>query len=287
MPFSIPELIALLRLVRIDSHRFAGVSPPHRRPRIYGGQMIAQSVMAMGQTVDPAHHLHSMHGYFLQPGDVQKDIEFQVDVLREGRNFSTRGVTAFQDGRAIFSAMSSFQVREGDGHAHLQCAPQGPPPEALESEAQFIDRQDGQDGSVRIGGRFFSALIERRSAHWQVLQGAAGAEPHYGIWCRLRERVDVEPLMHHALVAYISDLDLMNTAVRPRGISLWDPRAQAASLDHTMWFHAPMRADRWFYYDLAGVCAVNNRGLGLGGVFQEGLRVISTAQEGLLRFKPG
>jgi acyl-CoA thioesterase-2 len=285
-PFALTDLIALLRLRRDGSLRFRGDSPTRGTTRVYGGQMLAQSIMAMGQTVPANHVLHSMHGYFLQPGDIHEEIVFDVEAIRDGRNFSTRLVTASQRGRAIFTGMSSFQIAEGDGHRRLRAIPEVSAPEALEGEDDFIQRQRLYPQSRTLFAPFFISLIERRSAAWRPLRDPGVRSARNGLWCRLRGTVECEPLMHHALVAYISDLDLMGTAMRPRGIGMLDPRAAPSSLDHAMWFHAPVRADEWFYYDLDGPCAVNNRGLGMGAVYQGGERVISAAQEGLLRLSP-
>ncbi|VVD33765.1 acyl-CoA thioesterase [Paraburkholderia dioscoreae] len=282
MALTVAGLLDLLRLRRETLTRFTGWSPPDGARRIYGGQMLAQSIMAMGQTVREPHRLHSMQGYFLQPGDVTKPITFDVRIIREGRNFSTRLVLALQDDTPIFSGAASFQSPEGE-YRHFQAMPEVFPPERMQSEEAFYADQLHLLENCRSHVPLIMRLFERRSDQWRRGLEPGPLPPVNGIWCRLREPCGDDPLLAHALLAYVCDLDLMSTAMRPRGRGSLDRTMQAASLDHAMWFHAPIHPERWFYYDLEGPCATNNRGLGRGALYQDGYLVGTAMQEGLLR----
>ena len=282
MTLTVAGLLDLLWLRRETPTRFTGWSPPDGARRIYGGQMLAQSIMAMGQTVREPHRLHSMQGYFLQPGDVTKPITFDVRIIREGRNFSTRLVLALQDDTPIFSGAASFQSPEGE-YRHFQAMPEVPPPERMQSEEAFYADQLHLLENCRSHVPLIMRLFERRSDQWRRWLEPGPLPPVNGIWCRLREPCGDDPLLAHALLAYVCDLDLMSTAMRPRGRGSLDRTMQAASLDHAMWFHAPIHPERWFYYDLEGPCATNNRGLGRGALYQDGYLVGTAMQEGLLR----
>lgn len=282
MAFTVSDLLRLLRLERQDQWLFNGYSPTCGAQRVYGGQMLGQSIMAMGQTVPEAHRLHSMQGYFLQPGDVHKPINFKVQPIREGRNFSTRLLLAYQDDRPIFSCAASFQRPEGE-HRRLAPMPNVTPASGMMSEAEYYADELPLVAGCHSHTPLLMSLFERRSEHWRSWAKPGPREPVNGIWCRLREPCGDGPLLCQALLAYICDLDLMNTAMRPRGVGAIDPSAHAASLDHAMWFHAAVQPDRWFYYDLTGPSAVNNRGLGSGSLYQDGVLVATAMQEGLLR----
>ncbi|WP_110948835.1 acyl-CoA thioesterase [Pseudomonas bohemica] len=282
MAVTVSDLLCLLRLERQDQWLFNGSSLTSGAQRVYGGQMLGQSIMAMGQTVPEAHHLHSMQGYFLQPGDVQKTISFNVQPIRDGRNFSTRLLLACQEGRPIFSGAASFQHAEGV-HRRLSPMPSVTPPLGMISEAEYYADELPLLAGCHSHTPLLMSLFERRSEHWRSWVRPGPRDPVNGIWCRLREPCGDDPLLCQALLAYVCDMDLMNTAMRPRGVGALDPSAHAASLDHAMWFHAAVQPDRWFYYDLAGPGAVNNRGLGSGSLYQDGVLVATAMQEGLLR----
>ena len=282
MALTVSELLSLLRVREERSHVFAGWSPLDGVRRIYGGQLLAQSIMAMGQTVREPHRLHSMQGYFVHPGDVAKKIRFDVHPVREGRNFSTRHVFVTQDGQAVFIGAASFQTPEGD-HERLPPMPVVPPPEQMQAEADFFAREAHLLERRRSHVSLIMQLFERRSEMWRPWLDPGVRPPVNGLWCRLREPCGDDPLLCHAVLAYASDLDLMTTAMRPRGYGQMDRRARSASLDHAMWFHAPVRPDRWFYYDMTGACAMNNRGLGAGALYQDGRLVGTAMQEGLMR----
>ncbi|AUT64507.1 acyl-CoA thioesterase II [Paraburkholderia terrae] len=282
MALTVSELLTLLRLREESRHVFVGGSPVDGVRRIYGGQLLAQSIMAMGQTVRDAHRLHSMQGYFVHPGDVTRPLRFEVQAVREGRNFSTRHVRVAQDERLVFIGASSFQTQEGV-HERLPPMPAVPSPEQLPSEADIFANEANLLERRRSHVSLIMQLFERRSEQWRPWLDPGVRAPVNGLWCRLREPCGDDPLLCAAVLAYASDLDLMTTAMRPRGYGAMDSRARSASLDHAMWFHAPVRPDEWFYYDMTGPCAMNNRGLGSGALYQNGRLIATAMQEGLMR----
>lgn len=280
---TVADIVALLRLQRLDQRCHIGRSPRNGTARVYGGQLLGQSIMAMGAAAPRSLVLHSLQAYFLRSGDITQDLHYEVDVMKESRSFSLLRVMARQNGVAVFTAMASFHAPEGE-HQRLATQPPAPAPEDLESETDFLTRVGWQHASsVTFSACFFTQIVERRSATWRHPREGGAAPPHSAFWCRLREPVDEDPLLHQALLAYLSDLDLMYTAMRPRGIAPRDPDAMASSLDHVMWFHHPVRADKWFYYDIDSPYAAHNRGLGRGAVYQNGQLVATAMQEGLLR----
>ncbi|WP_421793737.1 acyl-CoA thioesterase [Hydrocarboniphaga effusa] len=283
--FTVADLVALLRLERVSEWRFHGRSPSGGTAHIFGGQIVAQAIMAMGQTVAAERALHSAQGYFLRAGERDRPLVFEVESLREGRGFSTRSVRVIQGDKLLYFGSASFQAAEGDDE-RLEPMAAVLEPEAFEAEADYLaECSQPTDAKPRFSP-FFIDLFERRSAQWRAPVNPGVLAPRNSLWIRLRERIDDDALLHQALVAYISDMDLMTTAMRPRGIGQLDPSALAVSLDHVMWFHAPVRADEWFYYDIEGPCAIRNRGLGAGAIYQNGGRRITAMQEGLLRVQP-
>ncbi|KWF30831.1 acyl-CoA thioesterase II [Burkholderia pseudomultivorans] len=282
LAMTVSDLLALLHVRPLGDDRFVGHSPVDGARRVYGGQLLAQSIMAMGQTVRDTHRLHSMQGYFLQPGDVAQPLAFSVEPLREGRNFSTRAVRVTQQDRAIFHGAASFQIVEGD-HTRADPMPAVPGPERMQAEDAFYAGERERLDAPRSHVLLIMDLFERRSDGWRPWVDPGTRPPVNGIWSRLRAPCGSDPLLCHALLAYVCDLDLMSTAMRPRGHGAMERHAKSASLDHAMWFHAPVRPDQWFYYDLRGPCATNNRGLGAGALYQGGRLVATVMQEGLMR----
>lgn len=286
MAVTVSDLLSILRVREGHRHVFSGESLVDGVRRIYGGQLLAQSIMAMGRTVREAHGLHSMQGYFVHPGDVTKPIRFDVQPVRDGRSFSTRRVVVTQEERVVFMGAASFQAAEGS-HERLPLMPNVPPPERMPAEAEFFAREAHLLERRRSHVSTIMQLFERRSDTWRPWVDPGVTAPVNGLWCRLRAPCGDDPLLCHAVLAYASDLDLMTTAMRPRGHGTMDRRTRSASLDHAMWFHAPVRPDAWFYYDMSGPCASNNRGLGAGALYQDGRRVGTAMQEGLMRVIEG
>ena len=281
MEEALKSLLARLHLEQQDTLRFIGTSPHGKHKRVYGGQVLAQAMNAATRTVDPARRVHSLHAYFLRPGNPAEPIIYEVDPLRDGRGFSTRAVVARQGGRAIFNASLSFQLPES-GLEHQDPMPEVPPPESLESDFDF-----------------YSALAERHPERYHKPKRWAmdyrmidRADPlehapmpaRCRLWMRAGGPVTDVPGIHHTLLAYMSDNYLIATGLMPHGMGYDNPRLQNASLDHALWFYGDFRADEWLYYDIASPRAGGGRDFNVGRIFtREGRLVATAAQEGLIR----
>lgn len=282
MPSSAGELVELLDLEHLDADLFRGRQPETQRQRVFGGQVAAQALIAAVRTIDEGYLPHSMHSYFLRPGDYTVPIIYDVERLREGRSFGTRRVVARQHGRPIYFQTVSFQRPEG-GFEHQDVMPDVGPPE---SGIDFIDL-------IRSGGRVegealadeWSALDVRylgnsSTGHIEDPMHPARAQA----WVRVRGDLSDDPHEHMATFTYASDMTLLGAALVPHGVNFGTPGMQVASLDHSIWFHRPFRADQWWLYDQTSPSASGARGLVLARVFDaSGRLVASVAQEGLIR----
>ena len=282
MPSSTQELVELLDLETIDVNLFRGTQPDTRMQRVFGGQVAAQALVAGARTVEPPRSVHSLHSYFLRPGDTTVPIVYDVERIRDGRSFSTRRVVARQHGRAIYYMTLSFQVPE-DGLSHQDVMPDVPTPANSPDLAELLSRRSPEAGEWM---REWSALDLR----WVGDSRAGGNIPaderpaQSRLWIKVGGLLDDDPLVHQAAFTYASDLTLLGSTLVPHGIDVGHPSIQSASLDHTIWFHRPLRADRWLLYDQASPSASGGRGLGIGRVFTEdGTLVATVAQEGLIR----
>jgi acyl-CoA thioesterase-2 len=280
---ALDDLVGLLDLESLEVNLFRGVSLDPDRFRLYGGEVLAQSLMAAGRTVDPERRLHSMHAYFLKLGDPKVPVVYEVDRIRDGGSFTTRRVVAIQHGTAIFNLAASFQVLE-PGPEHHDPMPDEPGAESLGSngrlpgvDAEPLDRQgsphvvDAFD--MRHVGEFTPPGTNRHQR-----------EPDQDTWFRTRGRLPDDPLLHACIVAYASDLTLLGTAVLPHPLPADHPGYMVASLDHVMWFHRPCRADDWLLYHAHSPSAAAGRGFATAQVFcADGTLAVSVAQEGLVR----
>jgi acyl-CoA thioesterase-2 len=285
MAYTLDDLRALLDLERIEDTIFRGTSYDIGSGSVFGGQALAQSLVAAQRTLDhPDRVAHSMHGYFILPGDVEAPIVYQVDRLRDGSSFTTRRIIAVQHGRAIFNMAASFQTPE-PGPAHQTDMPDVPPPDALKSDMELM-----RQIKDRIPERLQPLYTEERPVEVRRVDpvnpfAPAPSEPINPMWMRARGALpNGEPLMHQAVFAYMSDYGLLDTALRPHGRSFLDPKMQLASLDHAMWFHRPFSMNEWLLYSAESPAAHGARGFVRGHVFtQDGQLVASVAQEGLTR----
>lgn len=280
------ELVKLLALERIEENLFRGQSQDLGWGTVFGGQVLGQALSAAVQTVPAERHVHSLHAYFLRPGDVAHPIVYDVDRIRDGGSFTTRRVVAIQHGKPIFNLAASFQKVE-PGLEHQDQMPEAPPPESVPTEQeraaayaaklpQFVRDRAAQEHPFEIrpigpvDDPFTPAPRPAQRMNWMRATG------------RLRD----EPALHHYLLAYASDHAFLGTALLPHGITWLTPGMQAASLDHVMWFHQPFRVDEWLLNVIDSPAAHGARGLVRSRIFtQDGRLVASTAQEGLIRVR--
>jgi acyl-CoA thioesterase-2 len=288
MKTALQELLALLDLEPIEVNLFRGLSPPDpASQRVFGGQVLAQALVAAGRTVESGI-AHSLHAYFLRPGDPEAPILYQVDRTRDGKRFTTRRVKAIQHGAAIFHLEASFQ-RPESGPEHQAAMPEAPDPETLPTWSEFMER------TARAAGR--SAAWEGTSVHRRPFDSryasafdpwvAQPLPPRLLVWIRADGALPDLPLVHQCVLAYASDFTLIDTALLPHAVVWDDERYQIASLDHAMWFHRALRADEWLLLAHDSPAAAGARAFSTARVFtRDGRLVASVVQEGLIRPRP-
>jgi acyl-CoA thioesterase II len=280
VPKAHDDLVTLLDLETIEVNLFRGRSPDENRQRVFGGQVAGQALVAATRTVDADRLVHSLHAYFLLPGDPTTPIVYEVDRIRDGRSFTTRRVVAIQHGRAIFNLQASFHVSETGPDHQIPMPADVPDPESLpdfrtrmapykERMGEWYDRPRPID-LRHIDGDPFSR------------QG----NPAIGqrVWMRADGVLPDDPTLHACIVTYASDMTLLDTTVLPFGLSWESPGMQMASLDHAMWFHRSFRADDWLLYDQSAISSGTGRGLAGGAIFtRDGTLAVTVVQEGLAR----
>ena len=278
---ALDDLIKLLDLEPIEQNIFRGQSPDEDRQRVFGGQVAGQALVAAARTIDePGRHVHSLHAYFLRPGDPGVPILYEVDRIRDGKSFSTRRVVAIQHGKAIFNLQSSFQNRE-QGLEHYISMPTGVPDP--ESVPDFATRMAPHQ--EKLGGWYERPRpIDLRYVDSDPFSRGGTRSLGQRVWLRADGTLPDDEVLHACIVAYASDMSLLDTALLPHGVSWADGSMQMASIDHVMWFHRPFRADEWMLYDQASVSTSNSRGLASGSIFsRDGELLVTVAQEGLIR----
>jgi acyl-CoA thioesterase-2 len=291
MPQSLDELVALLDLEVLELNLFRGTAPATQLQRTFGGQVAGQALMAAGRTVEapdaaPApppgrRDLHSLHAYFLHPGDPTTPIVYQVERVRDGRSFSTRRVIAIQHGRPIFALSASFQVPE-PGLEHADTAPDVPPPD----EVPTMEQRLAVAGRPLSEWQEWDALDVRHVGPGLFGPSVIGPDgrPRSRVWLRADGTLPDDPLLHACVLTYASDLTLLRASLLGHDVGRDD--LQMASLDHAMWFHGPARADEWLIYDQVSPAASGGRGLAVGKMFTAGGRLVATVvQEGLIRVR--
>lgn len=273
-------LLRLLEVEQIEPYLFSGNSPKSP-PRIFGGQVLAQSLNAAIRTVEPTRLAHSMHAYFLRPGNPDKKVFYEVDPIRDGKSFTTRSVVARQDGVAIFNASISFHIEE-PGLSHQCDAPQVPPPEELESDHDRWTRL-AQEHPGKIEAPVLHP-IERRPVRQRDYFNPQPEEPQQQVWVRALGNLGDDLCTHQTVLAFMSDFALLGTALMPHPYTGMSRNLQSASLDHALWFHRPFKADEYLLYCMDSPSAAGGRGFSRGVFYtRDGLLVASTAQESLLR----
>ena len=279
MPGALDDLVQLLDLEVIEVNHFRGVSPDEDRQRVFGGQVAGQALVAAARTVTKGL-VHSLHAYFLRPGDPTTPILYEVDRIRDGRSFTTRRVVAIQHGQAIFNLQASFHVPE-PGLEHQLPMPTGvPDPEGL---ADFKTRMAPYRNLL---GAWYDRPrpIDTRYVEDPPVARARNRTPFQKVWLRADGVLPDDPVLHACIVTYASDMTLLDTTLAPHGISWHDNTVQMASLDHAMWFHRPFRADEWLLYDQGTTSTSDSRGLAYGFIFtRDGDLAVTVVQEGLVR----
>jgi acyl-CoA thioesterase-2 len=263
---------------------FTGPSQPQPHGRVFGGQVLGQTVMAAGRTVEDDRGVHSMHGYFLRAGDPEQDITFTVERLRDGRSFSARRVHAIQSGEPILSMIASFQ-RDDPGLDHQDQMPDVPDPESLPTSSEVLGHIDHPVARYWAHSR----PIDVRHVQTPLyLQTGGERVARQAVWMKAVAAMPDDPLLHRAVLGYASDFTLLESVLRRHGLTWATPGLKAASLDHAMWWHRPARADEWILYVQNSPSATGARGLGVGRMFTRDGRLVATvAQEGMLRVPPG
>ncbi len=276
------DLLDLLDLEDIDLDIFRGRNEVARPGRLFGGQVAAQSLVAAARTVD-ALHAHSLHGYFLRPGDPRVPVVFTVDRIRDGKSFTTRHVVARQRGRAIFNMSVSFQQSE-QGYEHQMPMPDAPEPESLPTRAELVKRHFE---AIPEADRHWVAQprpVDVRHVGLPTFFGGGARTGQNLVWMRVPRALDPDPALHQRLLAYMSDLTLLDNIVLPHGRNGRLGPVMVASIDHALWFHRVPRVDAWLLYVQDSPAAAGARGFARGTLFaRDGTLVASVAQEGLLR----
>ena len=284
MSYNIDDLLNLLDLEPIEFNIYRGQNRDIGSGRVFGGQVLAQALVAAQRTVEQDRHAHSLHGYFILPGDLSVPIIYFVDRLRDGKSFATRQVTAIQHGRAIFNMSISFHVHE-NGLEHQSRMPDVPPPESLRSEIEII-RERAPSG---LPDDLRALITQDRPIDYRLVEDIDPFDPQpqppvRNMWIRTIGAMPDEALAHQAVMAYFSDYGLLGTALQPHGRTFRRPDIQVASLDHSLWFHRSCRVDEWLLFSIESPVSAGARGFSRGSIFtRDGQLVASVAQEGLMR----
>jgi acyl-CoA thioesterase-2 len=279
------NLVALLGLEQIEEDLFRGASQDLGFRQLYGGQVLGQCVAAASQTVEATRHVHSLHGYFLRPGDSSLPVVYQVERVRDGGSFSTRRVTAIQKGKPLFTCGASFQYDEV-GFTHQNRMPEVPGPEDLKSETELARLVEPMIPEYLRERAIAAKPIEIRPVTLINPFAPEPCEPAKHLWFRADGSLPDDPALHKYLLAYASDFNLLTTSMQPHGVSVFQKFMQVASLDHSIWFHQDLRMDDWLLYSMDSPWAGNARGFARGSIFNRaGQLVASVAQEGLTRLR--
>lgn len=285
MTSAVQDLLAILDLEVLEQNLFRGRSPQAGWQRVFGGQVIGQALVAASRTVE-SRSPHSLHGYFLLPGDPKVPIIYDVERIRDGRSFTTRRVKAIQHGQPIFTLSASFHIDE-PGLSHQIAMPDVPKPDQLPTESDIRERvMPLMPDPVRA---YFERErpIELRPVEFKRYMTRDGLDPYFNVWIRATGTLPEDPAIHQAVLAYASDMTLLDSTLVAHGRTVFEREIQAASLDHALWFHRPFRADEWLLYAQDSPFAGGARGFARGSIFtSDGVLVASVAQEGLIRHRP-
>lgn len=285
MSEAMQELLSILDLEELEHNLYRGRSPKLNWQRVFGGQTIAQALVAACRTVEPDRHVHSLHSYFMLPGDTKVPIVYQVDRIRDGGTFTTRRVVAIQHGRAIFSLEASFQ-RDEEGLEHQFAMPDNvPPPSSLRTQRELLEQADHLPEDIR---RFWARErpLEIKPVNLDHYTSREKLPPRQNIWMRTTGPVPADRTVQVAVLAYLSDMTLLDTSTFAHGRAVFDRDLQVASLDHAMWFHRPHPLDGWLLYTQDSPSSSGARGFTRGAIYgEDGTLIASVAQEGLIRLR--
>lgn len=280
---SLPSLLQILDLEQVGEDRYRGVSQQTAWGRVYGGQVLAQAMVAAGRTVGEDRPMHSLHGYFILGGDPTVPIGYDVERVRDGGSFATRRVRALQNGMPIFEMLSSFHKVES-GFCHASAMPETPPPEEVLAARELFSQPEARIPATMRAYYQRERPFELRPVDQARYFGGANLPPMQRFWLKARDRLPDEQSLHSAMLAFASDFAMIDTALIPHGKLMFDPRMQLASLDHALWIHSAFRADDWLLYVLESPAAGGGRAFARGSFYtRNGMLVASVAQEGLAR----
>jgi acyl-CoA thioesterase-2 len=280
MQQAVDDLIELLDLEAIEVNIFRGTSPDVEAQRVFGGQVAGQALVAAARTVEPDRSVHSLHAYFLRPGDPTVPILYEVDRIRDGRSFTTRRVVAIQHGRAIFNLQTSFHLHES-GLDH-----EDPMPADLPAPGTLPDFRERWAPWADVLGEWYTRdrPIDTRTVDWTPTDRRHPLPPRQRVWLRADGVLPDDPVLHACIITYASDMTLLDTTLLPHAVGAVEKDLMMASLDHTMWFHRPFRADDWLLYDQQSPSASGGRGIARGSIFtHDGHLAVTVVQEGLIR----
>jgi len=284
---ALKDLLDILDLEQIELDIFRGRSPEDHHQRVFGGQVAGQALVAAGRTVPVNRHVHSLHAYFIRPGDPVVPLVYTVDRVRDGRSFSTRRVVAVQHGKPIFTLSASFQINES-GPEHWTPMPASPDPETLPTGRDRLSALFGEKMANQTAARHPFDLRHATPLTYEAVGKPELATPETQVWLKVTDTLPDDPLLHVCIMTYASDMTLLDTVLLNHGLAWGDNRVAGASLDHAMWFHRPFRADEWLLYAQETPNAGGARGLARGQVYsQDGQLVVSVVQEGLIRVTGG
>lgn len=278
---AVDGLVRLLDLERIELDIFRGVSPAARSQRVFGGQVAGQALVAAGRSVDDDRRVHSLHSYFIRPGDPAVPIVYEVDRVRDGRSFSTRRVMAVQHGKAIFSLSASFQLVQ-DGIDHQSDMPAVPAPDELPRLDELVT------GHPQVAEFYKSRSqpIDMRYVEEPPWQRTGARDTPGHVWMRADGVLPHDPLLHVCILTFASDMTLLDSVLARHGLSNSSGEVSMASLDHAMWFERSFRADEWLLYSMGSPSASGGRGLATGRFYtRDGVQVCSVVQEGMIRVR--
>lgn len=285
MSYEARDLLQLVELESIEQNIYRGRNRDIGTGRVFGGQVLAQALVAAQRTVEDTRVAHSLHGYFILPGDLERPIIYFVDRLRDGGSFTTRRVTAIQHGKAIFNLSASFHKQE-PGFDHQFDPPDAPDPETLVPELERI-----REIADELPDKVRDVLTQDRPLDIRTADPVDLTDPvkrpaRRRTWFRAIGEVPDDVVRHQALLAYASDYGLLATVLQPHGVTIRTPGMQVASLDHALWFHRPVRMDEWHLYVVDSPSAAGARGFARGSIYsRDGALVASVAQEGLIRMR--